>query len=181
MKFGKTLLAGVVAATLAATSAEAADLTVPVITAPPPPAEPAFSWAGPYVSAIGSFLTCDICIANAGELGVRAGYDFAFGNFVIGANATLYAYYDTVSGLDGGVEGLARAGFVLGERAMVYAQGGLGHFFSGANYYTIGGGVAFAVGDSASIFAEVMPYRFLPVSATTLWKFSAGFTWHFGG
>lgn len=185
MKFGKALLAGVAFVALATTSAKAADLT-PIMPAQTvmtePMAAPTIAWSGPYAGVVGRYLVCTgICVlGQIYELGVKAGYNYALGNFVVGANAEIGAYINTLFSPTGFVEGDARAGILLGQRVLAYAQAGFGYFFGAGTYVTAGGGVELALSNSISVYGEFMPHWFLPGFGGPDLRFAVGFNFHFG-
>ena len=129
-------------------SAWAADFT-PVVLADPAPMAPAtFGWEGTYVGAYGGF-TFGVFGSNAGAI---LGHNFVNGRFVGGVDARLAAgvasgiYFATING---------RAGFLIGDQALVYAVAGVGTVPFVATYiYTAGAGMEFAVGNSISLCVE---------------------------
>lgn len=154
----------------------AADIpeVAPVEIAPPPPPAPAFSWNGPYVGVfgVGLFFTefCDVvkqesfasansesCCNQPEDLygaGVQVGFNFGNGRFLAGIEGQ-------IGGLHYGPEILwavaanLRAGVVLGERVLVYAEAGIGTTIApNIPFLTAGGGVEIALGDRLSIFGE---------------------------
>lgn len=185
MKYGKMLLVGAACAALAATSAQAADLTpiTPTTTVTTTPmAAPSFSWGGAYAGIMGNAVYCAVCIDTwGGQVGIQAGYNAAAGAAVFGAQLRgMYAFSPVVASFV--VEGDARAGFALGERALAYGLAGIGYFFgSGSTYWTAGGGFELAAGNAVSLFAEVTPYWFFGGGSPTIWRFGGGLNFHFGG
>ena len=127
--------------------AMAADLPVMVAAPPPVVTAPAFNWAGAYVGAFGGW---SIGIFDAG---VQAGYNMVSGGFVGGIEARVGA------GFAGGAFAFgtlsARAGFLAGPNVLLYGAAGIGIASIGAvTFYTVGGGVEFAVGSNMSLFVE---------------------------
>ena len=148
MKIGRYLM-GVVGSALIATSAIAADLPpTPTVMAPPAPmAAPAFDWSGMYFGV-------DIATAAAPiSIGGHVGFNIQRGR--------------TVFGLEGGVGVVVagpvfnaylkgRAGFVVGQRALLYGMVSINTFFVPGPpvFWVAGGGAEFAINDRMSIFGE---------------------------
>ncbi len=188
MKFGKLLLVGAACAALTATSAHAADLT-PIMPAPvvttAPMAPPTFRWGGLYAGVSGGLVYCPgLCIPTIGGLAsVGAGYNFTTGRLLFGTSADLYVLFG--GGIGVAVEGNGRAGVLLGDRALIYGEGGIGWFFGSTQpHFTVGGGVEVAVSNKLSVFGEVKPYWFFNSGGITfgpVWRFDVGVSFHFGG
>lgn len=151
----RTALA-VTAALLSTAAVSAADLIIPVT--PEPIYEAAgFSWEGLYVGARagGQWFTA----ATYADIGGVAGFNFmATDSILLGLEAT--ADYTWNSTVNRGWElfANARAGFLVGDSAMVYALGGLGVYttsFGSIGLYQLGGGVEFAVTDAITIRGEL--------------------------
>jgi opacity protein-like surface antigen len=185
MKSPKAFLAAAAFALFAATAAEAADIAPIVIpsTPPPPPpmAAPAFDWSGPYVGAVGRSVQCTaICVLSTTiEAALKAGTNFVRGRFVAGLGGELGLQYDSVGGTYFYVGADARAGFLLGDRALLYGLIGGGYFFAGGAFVTAGGGLEFAVGNAVSIYGEVTPVWYqggLP--GINAMRYAFGVNWH---
>jgi len=162
MKLPKAILIGAAVLSLAAGPARAADIAPGTIQTTPAMAAPGFSWAGPYIGIAGRSVVCiTICVvSNTYELGLRAGTNIVRGRFLGGVSGELGVYYDTVLGAYFYAEANARAGVLLGERAVLYAQAGAG-FLEGP-YLTAGGGLEFALNERISIYGEFMPQWYMP-------------------
>lgn len=183
----RILAAGVAGALLVAgaVSANAADLpTLPAAPPPPPPAPvaPAFDWSGPYVGAYGGAIFNDP-FDPIYQVGLQAGFNFVRGRFLGGAEA--YAEYRISSGFGNhwSAGANARAGALLGERALLYGEAGAGYVFTlgGFPVWTAGGGVEVGLGRAASIFAEVKAINtFGGGPATRGLQAQAGLNWHIG-
>ncbi|MGD9740434.1 MAG: outer membrane protein [Bauldia sp.] len=159
MKHRKTLLAVTAGtAVLASAGAFAADVGPIVVPEAPAPApapivEPAgFDWSGFYLGALGGYRIGPSDWSIAGQ----AGYNFvAGGNLLFGVEARA-----GVTGLGGdGTEFAAmiggRAGFIAGDRLLLYAATGLGYRPSEPQWsWNVGGGAEFALGQNLSIFGE---------------------------
>ena len=166
MKLWKTMLGAIGAATIA-TSAMAADL--PTIVAPPPPpmAAPAFDWSGRYfgVTVMTTFPLTGVLVTG------HVGWNRVNGNRLTGLE--LEAGFGIPGGIVAHAQG--RLGFLLGNRALLYGVAGLG--FSGIPFVSYGAGVEFAVGNAASLFAEVGQWYGFGMGTSPI-LFSAGFNLH---
>lgn len=142
------LLVGAVGSALIATGAVAADLpAAPIAVAPPPMAAPAFDWSGVY---FGASLGRPVGLL---EVQVHAGYNFVRGRFLAGAE--LAAGVGFAGGAAFTAAANARLGLLLGERALIYALGGIEYVFAPTPlFWTARGGVEFAVNDRISVFGE---------------------------
>jgi len=148
---------GALASMLLGSTAMAADLMAP------PPVEAAMTsdWTGGY---IGAGIEADHDQGsgnNFGEIDAILGANFQSGMFLAGVQG--WVGYDrnlTSGGGDqwtAGIEG--RAGFVVGDTALLY--GALGYEYyagSGNTYYMPGVGVEFMLSDSASVNLEYVHY-----------------------
>ncbi|MCC6735351.1 MAG: hypothetical protein IT534_04405 [Bauldia sp.] len=166
------LVAG--ASVLVAGTASAAEVgpinlpaTPPAVPLPPPPG---FSFAGPYVGAYFGRLVAE----SAFQAGLQGGFNFLRGPFLVGAEAQLGAAFGGGFAFEADLN--ARLGFVLGERFLVYGEGGIG-YISGVPVYTAGGGVEIGVGQSFSVFGEAKALGPLggPILSLTV---QAGINWH---
>ena len=150
----RTLAAGAIVVASAA-SAYAADIPMAPVAPPPPPAPvaPVFDWAGPYAGVYGGFFFGPGLI----QTGVQAGYNFVSGGFLAGIEASAGAVISGGIGFEGTLN--ARLGAILGSRVLLYAEAGFGYIVPpGAFLISVGGGAEFAVGQSASVFAEAKWY-----------------------
>jgi len=146
-KIGKLLLSAVGSA-LIATSAVAADLPAPPVAAPPPPmAAPAFDWGGVYFGAsVGR-------IVGPLEAQIQVGYNFVRGRMLAGAELAAGVAFG--GGFVFSATANARLGLLLGERALIYALGGIEYLFTPAPlFWTARGGVEYAINDRVSVFGE---------------------------
>ena len=151
-------------------AASAADLPVMVVEPAAPPPAPVFSWAGPYVGAFGGFT-----FGLVGDAGLQAGFNFVNGGFVAGVEARAGVgfagpvFFTTVGG---------RAGFLVGERALLYGAAAVGYLpVIPAFFYTAGGGTEVAVGTNLSLFAEARALSAFGGGCCLL-TIQAGFNWH---
>ena len=156
----------VVGSAVAANAADIPMVVTPVV-APECICEEGADWGGFYVGVL-----ADLQFVSTGGPyfpwvggGVRAGYNFDLGNFVVGVEGTL-EYSGTVPGFGiRAVEAIAvaRAGFeIAGGNALVYAAAGGGSlwnltFLVQAPFWTAGGGIEAMMSDRLSIRAD---YRF---------------------
>jgi opacity protein-like surface antigen len=139
-----------------------------------PRLSPDFSWRDPYIGAVGFDLifavacddqpvaaatrtvdTVEVCYLspNRHGAGLQAGYPLGRGAFVIGPEIQIGTIF-----LDEPLWAAAaniRAGFVLDERLLVYAEAGFGTTLDPTHHFvTLGGGVELGVARRVSIFAE---------------------------
>ncbi|MCC6736081.1 MAG: hypothetical protein IT534_08120 [Bauldia sp.] len=177
MNLVKTLAAGAVALTAMSTASFAADVIYPVVPAPAPVVVPAPvptpTWTGAYFGVVGAFTFVPRQSEeepNWKNLGVIGGYDFQIGSrFVAGVNVrtTIPSPVGTGDGffigaLDANAN--ARAGVLLAnERLLAYGTTGIGVTVYGGplSYFTVGGGVEFAINDRVHTFAEFTHARAL--------------------
>ncbi|HEY4202236.1 MAG TPA: outer membrane beta-barrel protein [Devosiaceae bacterium] len=158
------LLAGVAAATLMVSGAQAADLLLPTTTPAPVYDASVFGFDGFYagLSAGGLFAEDD---GRAGSIGVVAGYNFTVSDpIVLGVEGQLDAlYYDgEFNAYDALI--LGRIGVLASDQVLVYAAAGigtLGNDDDNEGIYAVGGGVEVAVTDNMSIRGEVLGLGFL--------------------
>ncbi|MGV8841121.1 MAG: outer membrane protein [Bauldia sp.] len=168
------LLAGAAALATVAGTAVAADVPVIVPPAPPvvvvPPPAPASPFAGFYAGAVAGWLPSDYFSVSA-----QAGFNFVRGRLLVGVEGQIGVLFAGGPLLGGEVT--ARAGVLLGSRAVVYGEAGA--LFLPANappvFGLIGGGVEFAVNDRISVFAEAKN-----LIGTPAVEFQAGINFHFG-
>ncbi len=151
MRWAGRIAAGIVALTMTAGAAAAADMPMMVApTAPPPVIVPApgFDWAGTYVGGNFSWIGGPVA-------GAQFGFNSVNGRMVYGAEAGLGVV--TFSPVFQ-ASARARAGVLIGdqERLLLYGTGGLVFYFGGTTQllWTVAGGVEFALGDRISVFAE---------------------------
>ncbi len=187
----KFAAAGAVAVAIGAFAApaSAADLppmAPPVVTAPAP--APAFSWTGLYLGAYfeGQFVTITppTWWTFVGG-GVRAGYNYQAGSFVVGVEGALEYSVNTTGPFvlpnvtDAGV--VARAGVAMG-RTLLYGVAGGGAMFNGTTtpYWTVGAGVEAMLTNTLSVRAD---YRLqVAPSLGPGWShnFGIGFSYYLG-
>ncbi|MCW5715707.1 MAG: hypothetical protein KIT43_14440 [Bauldia sp.] len=168
------VVAGAVAAMLVAGSVQAADVgpialpaTPPAVPLPPPPG---FSFAGPYVGTYGGMLVGE----SAFQAGLQGGFNFVRGPLLVGAEAQVGVLFGGGIGFEADLN--ARVGAVLGERFLVYGEGGIG-LFAGTPIYTAGGGVEIGIGQSISVFAEAKAVGALGSPISTF-QVQGGINWH---
>jgi len=147
----KTILAGwlAVGALIAASCADAADLSVaPLYKAPPVPVTPAYNWTGFYLGLNGGgswghsyWDTSAVPISTSGALaGGTAGYNWQFGNAVLGLEGDID--WTNIKGTNSST--LCPAGCTTGETWLSTVRGRAGYAFGGVLPYVTGG---LAVGD----------------------------------
>jgi outer membrane immunogenic protein len=199
------LMAGVAAAALMVSGAQAADLILP--TEPAPVFESnSFDFEGFYLGVQGGGVFFNG--GGAGLVGVVAGANFAVSDaFLLGAEIQSNLYFgedfagelvtaddNTFGAWD--VAAIAKAGAVLTDGVFVYGLAGVG-FANDTNedgsdddnntYWTAGAGVEFAVSDSFSLRTEAAYVRNFDDALATdddgfdeaAGKFTVGALWHF--
>ncbi|HHY50446.1 MAG TPA: hypothetical protein GYA10_11940 [Alphaproteobacteria bacterium] len=174
MKLTRSLLAGVAAAGLMITGAQAADLMVGGLD--PVYDSPLFNFEGFYVggtAGVGAFPPT----GGVGTIGVVAGANFAVTDAVL---AGVEFQGDTLWN-GGGFAGfdalfLGKLGGYLNDSTVVYGTGG-GGWVAGNTSYALGAGIEMAVVDQVSVRGEAL--------ATGTWggwpdggKITAGVLWH---
>ncbi|MEQ6248252.1 porin [Sulfitobacter sp. HNIBRBA3233] len=168
-------------------AAFAGNLADPVIEQPvyetPAPVVPASDWTGFYggVNLGYADINGDGGIdGNGGTYGIHMGYDYDFGNYVLGAEVE----YDKLDiDLDGGAQAddvarlKLRGGYDLGS-TLVYATAGAARVSTSIGDDTgafVGVGAAYKVNEDFTVGAELLGHRFddiegsgLDANATTL-------------
>lgn len=139
-------LAGLTACVITAGTAVAADVPQVVVpVAPPPPVAVSFDWAGLYVGADAGLM-----FGNAFLLDVHAGYAMQFGNFVVSLEGALGT---AIGGPAVTLSAIGRAGITVGDRTWIY--GLFGRTWPWGGSFDLGGGIAMAISDNASVRVEV--------------------------
>jgi hypothetical protein len=158
LKLAQKLLTGA-AVMLTATSAMAAD---PIIIPPPAPPPPMVvrvvsPFAGLY---LGGYYTRTLPPTGPFQaIGAQAGYNFVRNVLLLGVEGRVG--YTFGQGLSADIGG--RVGIILGERFLVYGAASVGIVPSVPfNYWTVGGGAEFILGDTISIFGELRRVGPLP-------------------
>jgi len=157
-----------------ATGATAADITMPgtTVVAPPPPprAAPAFAWDRFYVGAYaGSWINCCGWMAGA-----YAGKNFQRNNLVFGVEGMAGFYNDGGYSFEAYL--LARLGFALGARALLY--GSIGAGWDTGFVPAAAAGIEVGLRDSLSLRAQVLLYDAFNSPDIAV---HGGVAWHFGG
>lgn len=142
------MVAAAAASMMIVGSAAAAD-PVPMMPAVAPVAvapAPAFDWSGMY---FGVMIPEVRTISAAGLVG----FNMVRGNFLAGVEMRVGGFLGdaVITSVTG------RAGFILGDRVVLYGLGGVGlatDFSNFQAFYTVGTGLEFAPGSRVSIFAE---------------------------
>lgn len=181
------LLAGAMLCAAGAT-AMATDLMSVVTPAPRAMAYDGDSpFDGFFVGKFGGSELCGICSQNF-EFGKAIGVNFVTDSgFVLGMEARVANIGGPGDPFDGlSVFKFGKLGFVLGERAMIYALAGVGDFYEYGGgwtpdfWYRLGAGIEFAVTDALSLRADVTNLQcFAGSCAPPLAYVSAGAVWHF--
>jgi opacity protein-like surface antigen len=158
----------------------------PVVAAPAPaPAPAGVDWTGFYGGAQLGFADVEASGGLDGDGaigGLTVGYDYDFGNYVVGGSFD-YDFTDIDVGGAATVESVARAklraGAKVGGSGLLYATGGGAQADAGAlgtdTGYFLGGGYEQMVTDSFSVGAEALWHEFddfdgsgVDVNATTV-------------
>lgn len=159
MSFHRSLTVGAFALAISGSAALAADV-VPVVIAPAAPVViaptvPSFDWSGLYVGIYGG-LNRDI---PPGAVGATVGFNIVRGRLLFGAEARLGGFFPGEVGFDLHLEGLGRAGLLIGDRVLAYGTGGVGTVFCCEfTYWFAGGGVELGLGERLSVFGEARVY-----------------------
>ncbi len=186
MKWTKAVLVAAATSLVALGSARAADVPpmIPATAPPPPIAAPAqvFDWAGPYVGGFARLNRCfAICaVGYEYEFGARAGYNFVNGNLVMGASLDLTLWVHEALGAAFFTEANGRAGYLVTPRLLLYGKAGIGIWFAGDWFVTLGGGAEFAINDRLSIYAEASPNWYLPSPFGRIARYSIGVNFQLG-
>lgn len=143
---------GAVASLLLGSSAMAADLMAP----PPPDVAMTSSadWTGLYLGLGATYRTVSPAPTYSDDVAsLILGANFQSGMFLVGLDGRVSYSYENDNAYqqwEWGVRG--RAGFVLGDAALVYAAVGYeDHLGSGNTYYQFGVGAEFMVTDNVSL------------------------------
>ena len=140
---GSALFASIaVAADFSAEPASPAAMPLPIGSS-------SFDWGGHYAGAlVGHDRSC-LCVVD----GVQVGYNAVWGNLLLGIEfETLHSVIAPFTIVDASAG--ARFGVILGGRALVYGQTGIGGWQAGIPAWTAGAGVELAIGETISVFAE---------------------------
>jgi len=162
----KKLLTGAALAVVLACPAYAADMIQNPEPAPAPVVTPApsFNWTGFYIGGqLGYGWATSVSPGDNDSSfvgGVNGGYNYDFGNWVVGVEAD-YDWtndnFGTGVGVDGIAHGKVKVGADLG-RTLLYGTGGVAYARSdsGGNKtgYVVGAGVDFAATDHVIVGAE---------------------------
>lgn len=173
----RTLSKLLISAALAvsAVPALASGPTEPVVTIIPAPVEPATDWSGFYG---GIYLGSAYNPGGQPMAGLKGGYNWQMGSFVLGAEADYFATTNAPAQNEAFIN--LRGGFVLGEDFLVFATLGRGRWSGGANLNSVGFGGEFMVTDSISIRADYERHNVVGVSPWTGPSFvKIGGYWHF--
>lgn len=155
MSLYRRLAAGALALAISGTAAVAADVAPLVVPPVAPvviaPAVPSFDWSGLYVGIYGGFNRG----IPPGAVGATAGFNIVNGRLLFGAEARLGGFFPGEAGFDVHLEGLGRAGLLIGDRTLAYGTAGVGTVFCCSfTYWFAGGGVELGLGERLSVFGE---------------------------
>ncbi|WP_238366048.1 outer membrane protein [Mesobacterium pallidum] len=149
----------------------------PVVVTPAAPAPVAVGgdWTGGYAGVqlgYGNYATDPGTDSDGFIYGAHAGYDYDFGQFILGGEVDIDA--GDLQAAGGDVDNIARAklraGYDLG-RTMVYATGGAARVtgdFGDDTGWTAGLGMSYAVTDNFLVGAEALTTRFDDVGGSDL-------------
>jgi hypothetical protein len=175
MKLARTIAAGVTAVVLTSTAALAADPIIIPPPAPPPPMAPVpvvSPFAGLY---LGGYYTRTLNIGPFQSVGAQAGYNFVTNALLFGVEGRVgYAFGQGLTADIGG-----RVGVVLADRFLVYGGASIGTVPSAGpfNFWTVGGGGEFMLGDTISLFGEFRRVSSIP-AGTTFNQVTFGLNFH---
>jgi opacity protein-like surface antigen len=162
----KALVAGIAGSFAISTAAMAADPIFIPPPAPPPPmvvAPTGFDWNRFYVGVqAGAWLELGPIAFYSLRAALVAGRNVQVGErLVLGGEIVLGAYDFTPPPVFFEVYGLGRAGFLVTDRALLYAAAGAGYDFGGAGAWAmlLGGGAEFALNDRMTLRTEALAYR----------------------
>jgi len=116
-----------------------------------PMARAPFDWSGLYLGGFGGSIW---------QLGTTVGYNHVFDRFVVGVSGQLSAVnliQNRNYGLSFRVDANARAGLIVKDNVLLYAETGVGYTtfpVNGGVLVHIGGGMEVAVSDRTTLFAE---------------------------
>lgn len=147
----------------------------PQTIAPPPVFVPGTDWTGGYGGLQLGYADVDGDAGLTGDdttFGLHVGYDWDFGDYVIGAE---FDYDSTDIDLNGGAASIddvmrlkVKGGYDLGD-TLVYATAGAARADTSVGNETgpfIGLGLAYRINDSYTIGAELLEHRFDDVGGT---------------
>lgn len=151
--------ASVSALALMAGVATAADLPAPM-SAPAPiynPAPMAYTWTGFYVGAHAGYGFGDGDIEDGALVGLQAGYNWQFNQFVLGAEGD--ATWTDWGSTDSTATLRLRAGFAI-DRLLAYGTGGVAFQDFDDTGWVAGAGVEYAMTNNLSLGLEYLHYNF---------------------
>lgn len=163
----KTALLGSAAVVFAGTGAVMAGNPVeapadPVIVEPVAPTVVSGDWTGGYVGGSVGYGNWDLGAASGdgANYGVFAGYDYDFGDFVLGGEVQYSDNDVTIGGVsvDGVTRVKARAGYDAGP-ALIYGVGGYGNADTSAGSsdgYVAGVGMDYKLNSGVTVGAEYL-------------------------
>lgn len=168
--------------------ASAADIAPPALPGPvvvtPVPAVAGFDWNRFYAGVQGGvWYGLDPLEFDSLRGAVLVGRNVLVGSrLVVGAEAVggIYVYPGEILFE---AYGLARAGVLLGERALVYGAAGAGFDFDpvgGGGIMLVGGGIELGLGERVGVRTEALALRYFGGPFSFL-SGTVGLTWHFGG
>ncbi|WP_037373696.1 outer membrane protein [Sediminimonas qiaohouensis] len=140
----------------------------PVVPQPAPAAPVGFDWTGGYVGGQLGYGSLDTGTADDGGAigGVHAGYDFDFGQWVVGAGLD-YDFADITAGgitLDNVARLKVRGGYDLGNGGLAYATAGGARAYTASSGdddgYFFGAGYEHMVTDTFSVSGELLHHQF---------------------
>ncbi len=168
-----TVFLSLASGALLAGTLEPAPALTPV--APPPAFLPSTDWTGGYVGLQLGYADADGDGGLSGDdstFGLHAGYDWDFGNYVLGAE---FDYDNTDIDLNAGAAEIDdvfrlkfRGGYDLGD-TLIYATAGAARADTSVGNETgpfVGVGIAYRINDSYTVGAELLEHRFDDVGGT---------------
>ena len=179
----RSLALGAAGSVMIASGAMAADVPPLVVAAPPPPpmAAPTFDWGGAYVRVFGGTIL-PVPSPFGALIEGGAGYNFVAGQFVAGVQGQCHVGVgDWAPGFIGcAAEG--HAGVLIGDKLLAYAVIGINGDSFGYRGWYYGGGLELALGNSWSVFADLLQGKELGCMGCDFRSpyFRIGVAWHPG-
>jgi len=130
---------------------------------------------GLYIGASAGYVTAPY---GFGETGHQAGYNYGFGNFLVGLEVE--PTHSFGMGPFANASLTARAGTVLANSFLVYGEAGIGSYIT-LPVWSVGGGVEYLLGNSgAGVFAEAAAQFAVGGGGYVGTEIQGGINYHFG-
>lgn len=173
-RFNSLTAASIASLTIFGTAAVAGSLAEPVVEAPlivadPVPVTPVGEWTGFYTGlqlGYGDFSSDSGLDGDETSFGFHVGYDYDFGNYVIGGEIDYDKFDADLGGGAASVDSVARlkvkGGYDLGS-TLIYATAGAARADTSVGDETgpfVGLGVNYKISDRYTVGAELLQHRF---------------------